>query len=210
MKLILLGAPGAGKGTQAEIIAERLSIPIISTGNILKEAIRKETELGMQAKSYMDCGNLVPDDVIIGIVKERLGREDCADGFILDGVPRTIAQADALEEMGVKIDKVVSLEVPDDMIIQRLTGRRTCPKCGASYHILHKAPASEGICDKCGEPLTVRSDDEESTVVTRLKVYHETTEQLKDYYRAKGKLRVVDGQDDIADTTRAVLAALEE
>ena len=210
MKLILLGAPGAGKGTQADIIAQRLSIPIISTGNILKEAIRNETELGMQAKGYMDCGNLVPDELIIGIVKERLASPDCADGFILDGVPRTIAQADALEEMGVKIDKVVSLEVPDNLIIARLTGRRTCPKCGASYHIEHNAPATPGICDKCGERLTTRSDDEESTVVTRLKVYHETTEQLKDYYRAKGKLRVVDGQNDIAATTRAVLAALEE
>ena len=210
MKLILLGAPGAGKGTQAEVIAQRLSIPIISTGNILKEAIRNETELGMQAKGYMDCGKLVPDELIIGIVKERLAQEDCADGFILDGVPRTIAQAEALEELGVKIDKVVSLEVPDNVIIARLTGRRTCPKCGASYHLEHKAPAVPGVCDRCGEPLIIRSDDEESTVITRLKVYHETTEQLKDYYRAKGKLRVVDGQDEIADTTRVVLAALEE
>lgn len=210
MKLILLGAPGAGKGTQAEILSERLSIPIISTGNILKEAVRNETELGKKAKGYMDCGKLVPDDVIIGIIKERLGEEDCAGGFILDGVPRTVAQADALEEMGVSVDKVISLEVPDSLILGRITGRRTCPKCGASYHIQFKAPAKEGICDRCGEKLVTRSDDEESTVRTRLQVYHETTEKLKDYYRAKGKLRTVDGQVSIADTTRATLAALEE
>ncbi len=210
MKLILLGAPGAGKGTQAEIIAERLSVPIISTGNILKEAIRSETELGMQAKGYMDCGKLVPDNLIMGIVKARLEKEDCADGFILDGVPRTVAQADALEELGVRIDKVISIEVPDNMIVSRIAGRRTCPKCGASYHIVHKQPAVEGICDRCGEPLIVRSDDEEATVVTRLRVYHETTEQLKEYYRSKGKLRIVNGEGDVADTTRAILAALEE
>ncbi len=182
MKLILLGAPGAGKGTQAEVIAERLSIPIISTGNILKEAVRNETELGKQAKGYMDCGKLVPDEVIIGIIKERLRDEDCAGGFILDGVPRTIAHAEALEGLGVIVDKVVSIE----------------------------APEVENVCDKCGETLVTRSDDEESTVVTRLKVYHESTEQLKDYYRAKGKLRTVDGMGSIADTTRAILAALEE
>ena len=210
MKLILLGAPGAGKGTQAEVVSERLSVPIISTGNILKEAVRNETELGKQAKGFMDCGKLVPDEVIIGIIKERLSDEDCAGGFILDGVPRTIAQADALEGLGVTVDKVVSIEVPDNAIISRITGRRTCPRCGASYHVQFKAPAVENVCDKCGEALVTRSDDEESTVVTRLRVYHESTEQLKDYYRAKGKLRTVDGMGNIAETTRAILAALEE
>ena len=210
MKLILLGAPGAGKGTQADIIAERLSIPIISTGNILKEAVRTGTELGIKAKSFMDNGQLVPDEVIIGIINERLSKADCADGFILDGVPRTIAQAQALDKMGVIIDRVVSIEVPDEKIVGRISGRRTCPKCSSTYHVQHKKPAVEGVCDKCGEKLIVRSDDEESTVRNRLSVYHETTEKLKDYYKAKGILRCVDGVADIADITRLVLAAIEE
>lgn len=209
MKLILLGAPGAGKGTQSEIIAGRLSVPIISTGNILKEAVREGTELGLKAKAFMDEGALVPDDVIIGIINKRLSGEDCADGFILDGFPRTIEQAKALEDMGVDIDKVIDIDVPDSVIIGRMSGRRTCPKCGASYHVLHRKPKTEGVCDKCNEPLIIRSDDEEATVKHRLQVYHDVTEKLKDFYQKRGKLREVAGADDIADTTRAVFAALE-
>ncbi|MEG0751034.1 MAG: adenylate kinase [Oscillospiraceae bacterium] len=210
MKLILLGAPGAGKGTQAEVVAERLSVPIISTGNILKEAVRNETELGLKAKSFMDKGELVPDDVIIGIISERLSQPDCADGFILDGVPRTTAQADALESMGVTIDRVINIEVPDETIIPRITGRRSCKKCGSSYHTEFKKPSKEGICDRCGGELISRSDDEESTVKNRLRVYHETTEKLKSYYGAKGILRNVSGEGEIAEITRAILASLEE
>jgi len=209
MKLILLGAPGAGKGTQAEVIAERLSIPIISTGNILKEAVSAGTELGTAAKGYIDQGLLVPDDVIIGVLRERIEADDCADGFILDGVPRTVAQARALDEMGVKVDKVISLEVPDERIVERITGRRSCPKCGSSYHILYRKPASQDVCDRCGELLVSRSDDAEETVRTRLRVYHESTEQLKDYYGKTGKLRTVDGTRDISDTTRELLKILE-
>ena len=210
MRLILLGAPGAGKGTQAEIISERLSIPIISTGNILKEAVRNETELGLKAKGFMDKGELVPDDVIIGIISERLSAPDCADGFILDGVPRTVAQADALEQMGVVIDRVVDIEVPDGIILPRITGRRTCKKCGSSYHVEYKQPSKEGVCDRCGEEHIQRSDDEESTVKNRLKVYHETTSQLIDYYGDRGLLREVSGEGEVADITRAILAALED
>lgn len=210
MRLILLGAPGAGKGTQAEIISERLSIPIISTGNILKEAVRNETELGVKAKGFMDKGELVPDDVIIGIISERLAEPDCADGFILDGVPRTVAQADALEQMGVVIDRVVDIEVDDGIITPRITGRRTCKKCGSSYHVEYKKPMSEGVCDRCGEALIQRSDDEESTVKNRLRVYHETTEKLIEYYGDKGLLREVSGEGEVADITRAILAALED
>ncbi|MDO4565948.1 MAG: adenylate kinase [Oscillospiraceae bacterium] len=209
MKLILLGAPGAGKGTQAEIIAERLSVPIISTGNILKEAVREGTELGLKAKSFMDKGELVPDELIIGIVSERLAQPDCADGFILDGVPRTVAQAEALEEMGVVIDRVVNIDVPDEIIVPRITGRRSCRQCGSSYHVEFKTPKQEGVCDKCGGELVTRSDDEESTVKNRLRVYHETTEQLIDYYSGKGKLREVNGDGEMCDITRAILEALE-
>ncbi len=209
MKLILLGAPGAGKGTQAEIISKRLSIPIISTGNILKDAVRRGTELGQRANEFMSSGRLVPDDVIIGILRQRVTADDCADGFILDGVPRTVAQAEALEEMGIEVDKVISLEVPDETILERLSGRRVCPGCGNTYHVSFKRPAKEGVCDACGEKLIVRDDDRVETVKTRLKVYHETTEQLKDYYEKQGKLRTVDGRQEVADTTRATLAALE-
>lgn len=209
MKLILLGAPGAGKGTQSEIIAGRLSIPIISTGNILKEAVREGTKLGNKAKSFMDEGSLVPDDIIIGIISERLSCEDCIDGFILDGFPRTIEQAKALENMGVEIDKVISLEVPDEAIVERMSGRRICPTCGASYHIAFKQPKNDGLCDKCNVPLIIRSDDEAATVKHRLDVYHEVTEQLKDFYQKKGKLREVMGAGAVADVTRATLQALE-
>ncbi|MEG1757588.1 MAG: adenylate kinase [Oscillospiraceae bacterium] len=209
MRLILLGAPGAGKGTQAEVISERMSIPIISTGNILKEAVRKETPLGVSAKDFMDKGELVPDEVIIGIVRDRLFEDDCKAGFILDGVPRTIAQANALTSLGIEIDKVLDIDVSDEEIVKRLSGRRICSSCGASFHTRFKPPIKEGICDKCGQPLIIRSDDEETTVINRLKVYHENTEPLKDYYSKLGKLRVVDGHKDIAETTRLTLAALE-
>ena len=209
MKLIFLGAPGAGKGTQAEIVSKRLSIPIISTGNILKDAVRRGTELGKKAEEYMSSGHLVPDDIIIGILQQRIAGEDCQDGFILDGVPRTLAQAEALREMDIDVDRVISLEVSDEAILERLSGRRTCPKCGSTYHISYKQPAVEGVCDACGEALVIRDDDKEETIKTRLRVYHETTEQLKGYYDRLGKLREVAGCEDVADTTRATLAALE-
>ena len=183
MKLILLGAPGAGKGTQAEIISEKLHIPTISTGNILREAIKNGTETGLKAKSFMDAGKLVPDDVIIGIVSERVAQPDCANGFILDGVPRTIAQGEALEQMGVEIDKVVNLIVEDEAITRRMSGRRVCAKCGASYHIVNKPSAKEGVCDRCGGELAIRKDDEPATVLDRLKASL-NEEQWEAYRRA--------------------------
>ncbi len=209
MKLILLGAPGAGKGTQAENISDRLGIPIISTGNILKEAVKNETQLGIEAKSFMDSGNLVPDKVIIGIIKERLALDDCKDGFILDGVPRTVAQAEALDEMGVVIDRVVDIEVEDENIVERLGGRRVCGDCSSSYHMVYKPSSNEGECDRCGGKLIVRSDDEPATIRERLRIYHEQTEPLKDYYNKKGKLKIVIGQELVADTTRLVREAVE-
>lgn len=207
MKLILLGAPGAGKGTQAEIICEKLSIPTISTGNIIRAALKNGTEMGLKAKEYMDAGKLVPDDVVIGIIKERLAEDDCQNGFILDGFPRTIPQAEALDAMGIEIDCVLSIEVPDEKIVARMSGRRVCP-CGASYHIEYKKPKQEGICDICGAQLIIRKDDEPATVLDRLHVYHEQTEPLKDYYAKTGKLRTVVGQEEVADTTKLTLAAL--
>ncbi|HIZ84459.1 MAG TPA: adenylate kinase [Firmicutes bacterium] len=209
MKLILLGAPGAGKGTQAEVICNKFSIPAISTGNIIREALKNGTEMGLKAKSYMDEGKLVPDDVVIGIIQERLAKDDCKNGFILDGFPRTIPQAEALDAMGVEIDRVVSIEVPDEKIVERMSGRRVCEKCGASYHMLYKKPAKEDVCDACGGALIRRKDDAPETVQDRLKVYHEQTEPLKDYYAKSGKLRTVEGQEEVADTTRLMLAALE-
>lgn len=208
MKLILLGAPGAGKGTQAELICEKLSIPAISTGNILREAIKNGTELGVKAKGYMDAGKLVPDEVIVGVVKERLTAPDCANGFILDGMPRTVAQAEALDAMGVDVDCVLSLEVSDAAIEERMTGRRVCEKCGASYHVLYKTPSEEGVCDACKGALIQRKDDALETVRDRLKVYHEQTEPLKGFYEAKGKLKTVDGQDDVKATTALVFKTL--
>lgn len=208
MNLILLGAPGAGKGTQAEIICERLGIPAISTGNIIREALKNGTEMGLKAKSYMDEGKLVPDDVVIGIIKERLVKDDCKRGFVLDGFPRTIAQAQALDSMGVDIDKVIDIEVADEDIVTRMSGRRVCPSCGASFHLLYKKPAAEGKCDKCGNELVQRKDDHPDTVASRLAVYHEQTEPLKGYYAAAGKLTIIDGQEDVADTTRLTLKAL--
>ena len=209
MNLILLGAPGAGKGTQAEIVCDKLGIPAISTGNIIRAAVKEGTEMGVKAKSYLDSGALVPDEVIIGIIKERLAEPDCQNGFILDGVPRTVAQAEALEEMGVRIDKVVDLEVADDCITQRLGGRRVCSACGASYHMNYKPSVKPGVCDRCGGALIIRKDDEPATVQERLKVYHELTEPLIDFYRTRGKLVVVEGQADIAATTALLLKALE-
>lgn len=208
MRLILLGAPGAGKGTQAEIIAKRLSIPTISTGNILREAIKNGTETGLKAKSFMDKGMLVPDDVIIGIIRERLAESDCANGYILDGVPRTIPQAEALLKQGVEIDRVVSIEISDDVIEARMTGRRVCLNCGATYHIVANPPKTEGICNACGSELVIRKDDTPETVRHRLKVYHEETEALKGFYEKLGKLRLIEGNQPIEDATRDIMAAL--
>jgi len=209
MKLILLGAPGAGKGTQAEIISGKLGIPTISTGNCLREAVAAGTEMGKNAKSYMDRGDLVPDEVVIGIIKDRLAQDDCKGGFILDGFPRTVPQAEALETMGVKIDRVIELSVADENIMRRMGGRRVCGKCGASYHVEFKPPKAEGVCDACGGELQVRRDDRPETVRDRLRVYHEQTEPLKSYYEKKGILRVVVGQESIEETTRKTLEALE-
>ena len=210
MKLILLGAPGAGKGTQAEIIAAKLSIPTISTGNILREAIRNGTETGLKAKSFMDQGKLVPDEVIIGIVEERVAQPDCANGFILDGMPRTIPQAQALEDRGIHFDSVVSIEIEDAVIEQRMTGRRVCGKCGASYHIVANPPKAEGICDSCGSELMIRKDDAPETVRNRLTVFHKETEPLKDFYQKLGKLKLVNGNQPIENATRDILVALGE
>ena len=208
MKLILLGAPGAGKGTQAEIIAAKLNIPTISTGNILREAIKNGTPTGLKAKSFMDQGMLVPDDVIIGIVRERLAQADCANGYILDGMPRTIPQAEALLEQGIEIDRVVSIEIADEVIEGRMTGRRVCGACGASYHIVANPPKTEGICNTCGSQLVIRKDDTPETVRHRLEVYHSETEALKGFYEKLGKLRLVQGDQPIEDATRDILAAL--
>ena len=208
MNIILLGAPGAGKGTQAEIICEKLSIPTISTGNILRAAMKEGTEMGLKAKSFIEAGALVPDEVIIGIVKERLAADDCKNGFILDGVPRTIAQAKAIDEMGIKIDMALDIEVRDETIIERVSGRRVCG-CGASYHIKYKPSKAEGVCDKCGAVLTIRKDDEPQTVLDRLTTYHELTEPLKDFYREKGILVEIGGEGSVDETTQLVLKALE-
>lgn len=210
MNLILLGAPGAGKGTQAEKICEKLSIPAISTGNMLREAMANGTEMGLKAKSFIDAGKLVPDEVVIGIINERLKEDDCKNGFILDGFPRTIPQAEALDNMGVRIDRVIDIEVPDDKIASRLSGRRVCLKCGATYHTAYKKPKQEGICDVCGEKLVQRKDDMPETVLDRLKTYHEQTEPLKGFYEKKGILRVVEGQEEVADTTALTFRALED
>ena len=208
MNLILLGAPGAGKGTQAEMLAEKLQIPTISTGNMLREAMANGSELGKQLKQIMDSGCLVPDDVILSIVAERVARPDCKNGFILDGVPRTLSQAKALDAAGVRIDHVVSIEIDDSVIEGRMTGRRVCGKCGASYHIVANPPKTEGICDQCGAELVIRKDDAPETVHHRLEVYHNSTEVLKSYYATCGKLRVVNGDQPIEDAFRDVLKAI--
>lgn len=208
MKLIMLGAPGAGKGTQAEILSAKLGIPTISTGNILRAAIKEGTPVGLQAKSYMDAGKLVPDSVIIGIVAERLEKPDCAKGFILDGVPRTIPQAEALEKAGITFDAVVSLEISDDEIVDRMGGRRVCASCGAPYHVKNLPPKVEGVCDACGGKLEARADDKPEVVRDRLKVYHKETAPLKDFYAERNLLKTVDNQPTVAETTAAILKAL--
>ena len=208
MKLILLGAPGAGKGTQAEVICKHLGIPAISTGNILREALKSGTEMGLKAKAFMDAGQLVPDEIVIGIIKDRLAEEDCKNGFILDGFPRTVPQAQALQEMGVEIDHVIDIEVPDETIMQRLTGRRVCGECGASYHIINNPPKVENVCDKCGHELIIRKDDHPDTVKDRLQVYHEQTEPLKDFYEKRGLLYMIEGTRPVEQVTKDVLNAL--
>ena len=208
MNLILLGAPGAGKGTQAELLVKKLQIPAISTGNMLREAIQNGTELGAQAKQYMDGGLLVPDELILGIVKERVAKPDCEKGFILDGVPRTQAQAEALDRMGVRIDHVISLEIDDQVIESRMTGRRVCKNCGASYHIAANPPKTQGVCDECGGELITRADDTAETVRKRLQVYHASTEVLKTYYQRQGKLVLIQGDQSIEQANRDILSAI--
>jgi adenylate kinase len=208
MNLILLGAPGAGKGTQAELLIEKLGIPSISTGNMLREAMKNGTELGKKAKQYMDEGALVPDDLILGIVAERVTQSDCAKGFILDGVPRTLAQAEALDGKGVRIDHVVSIEVDDEVIEGRMTGRRVCSKCGASYHIEANPPKTEGVCDLCAGELVIRKDDAPETVRKRLAIYHESTEVLKSYYEKQGKLLLIEGNQPIEAANEQILTAI--
>ena len=210
MNLILLGAPGAGKGTQAELISKELGIPAISTGNILREAIRNETPIGLMAKSLIDQGQLVPDDVILGIVEERLSREDCRQGYILDGVPRTVAQAEALARMGVAIDRVISIEIDDSVIVGRMTGRRVCGTCGASYHVVSVPPKQEGICDVCGGELFQRADDTVETVSNRIAVYKEQTMPLVDYYTAAGNIATVNGAGTLDEVFAEITAALGE
>ena len=208
MKLILLGPPGAGKGTQADILSKKLDIPTISTGNILRGAVRMGTPVGLKAKEFMDAGKLVPDEVIIGIVAERLAEPDCENGYILDGVPRTIAQAEAIENAGIHFDNVISIEISDETIIDRMGGRRACVGCGATYHVVSAPSKEEGKCDKCGAELVLRDDDKPETVKNRLEVYHNETEPLKDFYKARGVLKSVDNQPTIEATTKVVEAAL--
>lgn len=208
MKLILLGPPGAGKGTHSDILAKRQNIPTISTGNILRAAVKNGTPVGLRAKEYMDAGNLVPDSVIIGVISERLEQPDCAGGYILDGVPRTIPQAEALEQAGIHFDHVLSIEISDDEIVERMVGRRVCENCGASYHITNVPPKREGVCDVCGGTLVSRADDSAEVVRNRLRVYHEETEPLKAFYQQRGLLRQVDDQNDLHKTNAKIMAAL--
>ena len=208
MKLILLGAPGAGKGTQADILCKELDIPTISTGNMLRAAIKAGTETGKQAEAYMKAGKLVPDEVIIGIIHDRVAEDDCKNGYILDGVPRTIAQAESLEKAGIVFDDVISIEISDEVIMERMSGRRVCESCGASYHLVAVPPKQEGICDKCGGKLIQRHDDEPETVKHRLEVYHQETEPLKDFYAKRGLLKSVENQPTVAETSEAILRAL--
>ncbi len=209
MNLILLGAPGAGKGTQAEAICKNFSIPSVSTGNIIREALKSGTELGKKAKSFMDEGKLVPDEIVIGIIKDRLAEDDCKNGFILDGFPRTIPQAEALDKMEIIIDKVIDFEVDDEEIVNRMSGRRVCEVCGTSYHINHKKPKIDNVCDNCSGTLVQRKDDHPDTVNARLKVYHDQTEPLKNYYNNQNKLIIIEGKGKIEDITKKALAALE-
>ena len=208
MNLILLGAPGAGKGTQAELLIEKLGIPSISTGNMLREAMANGSDLGKQVKQYMDGGLLVPDELVLSLLAERVAQPDCANGYILDGVPRTLVQAQVLDEKGVEIDHVVSLEIDDNVIAGRMTGRRVCATCGASYHITANPPKQEGVCDLCGKELVIRKDDTPETVLKRLEVYHASTEVLKDYYAKQGKLCLIEGNQSIEGANREILAAI--
>ena len=208
MKIIMLGAPGAGKGTQAEIISKKLGIPTISTGNILRAAVKAGTPVGLQAKSYMDAGKLVPDDVIIGILAEALKGPECAKGYILDGVPRTIPQAEAMEQQGVDIDVALDLAVKDEDIVVRMGGRRVCPACGATYHVVNNPPKKEGVCDKCGADLIIRADDAPETVKDRLRTYHEQTEPLLAFYKERGKLRTVENRPSIEENTAEIMKVL--
>lgn len=209
MKLILLGAPGAGKGTQAEILCDRLHIPTISTGNILRAAVKNGTPTGLKAKAFMDAGKLVPDEVIIGIISERLQEDDCKNGYILDGVPRTLAQAEAIEKAGITFDAVVSIEISDETIMERMGGRRVCESCGASYHVVAVPPKKEGVCDRCGGKLVQRKDDAPETVKARLDVYHQETEPLKVFYAKRNLLKTVENQSTVEATTAAILKVLE-
>ena len=208
MNLILLGAPGAGKGTQADLLVKKLSIPAISTGNMLREAVKLGTPLGEEVRHIMDSGMLVPDATVLDLVSRRIAREDCENGFILDGVPRTLSQAEALDAIGIRIDYVVSIEIDDSVIESRMTGRRVCPNCGGSYHVVNNRPKTEGICDNCGAELVIRKDDAPDTVRDRLRVYHSRTELLKDYYAKQGKLRIVNGDQSMTDTNRDILEAI--
>lgn len=210
MNLILMGAPGAGKGTQSERISAKWHIPAVSTGDMLRAAIREGSDLGKTAKGFMDAGQLVPDDVVIGIIKDYLASDKCKNGFILDGFPRSIPQAQALDEMGVKIDRVLNIEVDDEEIIDRMSGRRVCSGCGTSYHVKHNPSEKEDVCDKCGKPLFIRDDDAADTVRKRLDTYHKQTEPLKDFYDKKGILSTVRGQDRVEETTALVMAALKD
>ena len=208
MKIIFLGAPGAGKGTQADKTSKRLGIPTISTGVIIREAVKNGTEMGLKAKKFIEQGALVEDDVVIGIIKERLAKSDCGNGFILDGFPRTVPQAVALEEMGISLDRVVSIEVPDAVIEERMTGRRVCSACGASYHVIDNPSRDGKSCDNCGTELTTRADDAPEVVSSRLAVYHELTEPLKEYYLKKGILRTVDGNGSVEQTSLRTVEAI--
>ncbi len=210
MNIIFLGAPGAGKGTQAEIVSEKLAIPTVSTGNIIRAAHKNGTPMGLKAKEFIESGKLVPDEVVIGIIKDRLAEDDCKNGFILDGFPRTIPQAEALDTMGIVIDKVIDIEVADEKIATRMGGRRVCKACGNSYHLEYKKPQNDGVCDACGGELIQRKDDAPETVLERLKIYHQETEPLKDYYEKQGKLFIVEGQEEVSDTTALTLKAVEE
>ena len=208
LRLILLGAPGAGKGTQAEKIAAAAQIPAISTGAIIREAIATGTEMGALAKSYIERGALVPDEVVIGIIRDRLGEDDCKNGFILYGFPRTVPQAEALDQMGIEITDVLSIEVSDERIVERMGGRRVCKKCGATYHVQSNPSPAGDKCGVCGDDLTIRADDDPAVVQSRLTVYHEQTEPLKDFYARKGLLKTVEGQEKLEDTTAMTFAAL--
>ena len=212
MKIIFLGAPGAGKGTKAEIVAARFGIPTISTGAMIRAAIKSGTKMGLEAKKFIDAGQLASDEVVIGIISERLAESDCSKGFILDGFPRTVPQAEALDRMGVTLDKVISLEVPDDVIVERMSGRRVCPKCGATYHVEYNPPKDvngKAVCKDCGAELTIREDDKAEVVRRRLEIYHEQTQPLEAFYAERGKLKTVIGQEEVAETCRLTLEAVK-